>query len=72
MLRWLLGVTRRDRFRNEGIGVCDIAGKLRETRLRWYGHVQRREEEDITKRVLKLELSQFIDYSDDYCDVQQS
>ena len=60
MLRWSLGVTRRDRIRNEGIrgtiGVCDIAGKLRETRLRWYGHVQRREEEHITKRVLNMEL----------------
>ena len=60
MLRWSLGATRRDRIRNEGIkgtiGVCDIAGKLMKTPLRWYGHVQRREEEHITKRVLNLEL----------------
>ena len=60
MLRWSLGVTRRDRIRNESIrgtiGVGDTAGKLRETRLRWYGHVLRREEEHINKRVLNMEL----------------
>ena len=43
MLRWSLGVTRKDRIRNEiirgTIGVYDIAGKLRETHLRWYRYV---------------------------------
>ena len=38
------------------VGVYDIAGKLRETRLLWYGHVQRREEQHVTKRVLNMEL----------------
>ncbi|EYC13658.1 hypothetical protein Y032_0043g846 [Ancylostoma ceylanicum] len=43
MLRWTVGVTHADRTRNEKIcerfGIAPIADKLRETRLRWYGHV---------------------------------
>ncbi|VDO66575.1 unnamed protein product [Heligmosomoides polygyrus] len=42
MLRWTAGVTRLDRVRNDIIrqrfGVAPIAEKLREARLRWYGH----------------------------------
>ena len=59
MLRWMLGITRRDKVRNEKIrstiGVRDIAEKLEETRLRWYGHVQRKPEEHIGKQVLNME-----------------
>ena len=40
------GVTRRDRIRNEyireSLGVAPLGEKLRECRLRWYGHMQRR------------------------------
>ncbi|XP_063392644.1 uncharacterized protein LOC134678124 [Cydia fagiglandana] len=46
MLRWMSGVSRKDRVRNAHIrgslGVRDIADKLQECRLRWYGHVSRR------------------------------
>jgi len=44
MLRWMLGITLKDRKRNDdirhAIGVCCITNKIRESRLRWYGHVQ--------------------------------
>ena len=46
MLRWMSGKTRRDkiiskRFR-EHLGVASIGDKIREIRLRWFGHVQSR------------------------------
>ncbi|VDO91216.1 unnamed protein product [Heligmosomoides polygyrus] len=47
MLRWTAGVTRMDRIRNDAIrqkfGVAPITDKMREARLRWYGHVLRGE-----------------------------
>ncbi|KAK3568084.1 hypothetical protein QTP86_030306 [Hemibagrus guttatus] len=47
MLRFSLGVTRLDRIRNKYIRgtahVGHLGDKVRETRLRWFGHVQRRE-----------------------------
>ena len=42
MVRWALGVTRKDKIRNEYVrGTAKIAklgDKLRNARLRWYGH----------------------------------
>ncbi|KAK3538198.1 hypothetical protein QTP70_033122 [Hemibagrus guttatus] len=47
MLRFSLGVTRLDRIRNEYIRgtahVGRLGDKVKEARLRWFGHVQRRE-----------------------------
>ncbi|KAK3553835.1 hypothetical protein QTP70_012207 [Hemibagrus guttatus] len=49
MLRFSLGVTRLDRIRNEYIRgtahVGRLGDKVREARLRWFGHVQRRDSE---------------------------
>ncbi|XP_070016022.1 uncharacterized protein [Nicotiana sylvestris] len=46
MLRWMCGHTRLDRIRNEVIrdkvDVAPIEDKMRKTRLRWVGHVNRR------------------------------
>jgi len=57
MLRWILGLTLKDRKRNDDvrhiIGVACITDKVREARLRWYGHIQRREEDGCVKRILK-------------------
>ena len=54
MVRWALGVTRKDKIRNEYVrGTAKIAklgDKLRNARLRWYGHVKRREEGTWEKR----------------------
>ncbi|KAK3563522.1 hypothetical protein QTP86_030392 [Hemibagrus guttatus] len=51
MLRFSLGVTRLDRIRNEYIRgtahVGRLGDKVREARLRWFGHVQRRDSEYI-------------------------
>ncbi|WMV55704.1 hypothetical protein MTR67_049089 [Solanum verrucosum] len=46
MLRWMCGHTRSAKIRNEVIrekvGVASVVDKLREARLRWFGHVKRR------------------------------
>ena len=60
MLRWMCGVTRNDRIRNEYIRgttkVTEITNKIQEARLRWYGHVRRRDENYIGRRMLELEV----------------
>ncbi|KAK3572429.1 hypothetical protein QTP86_032648 [Hemibagrus guttatus] len=60
MLRFSLGVTRLDRIRNEYIRgtahVGCLGDKVREARLRWFGHVQRRDSEYIGRRMLDMEL----------------
>ncbi|KAK3538419.1 hypothetical protein QTP86_001765 [Hemibagrus guttatus] len=60
MLRFSLGVTRLDRIRDEYIRgtahVGRLGDKVREARLRWFGHVQRRESEYIGRRMLDMEL----------------
>jgi hypothetical protein len=47
MLRWMSGVTRKNRIKNEYvrgiIGVASIVDKMRENRNKWFRHVMRRE-----------------------------
>ena len=54
MLRWILGVSLMERIESEDIrkrvGVCKITDKARESRLRWYGHVARRDEDSLIRR----------------------
>ena len=60
MLRLAMGVTRNDKIRNEyvrgTVKVERLVMKMREGRLRWYGHVMRRDQEYIGKRVMEMEL----------------
>ena len=59
MLRFSLGVTRMDKIRNKFVRgsahVARFGNKVREARLRWFGHVQRREEDNIGRRMLMME-----------------
>ncbi|VDP55703.1 unnamed protein product [Heligmosomoides polygyrus] len=59
ILRWTAGDTRMDRINDvirQKFGVAPIADKVREARLRWYGHVLRGEggsvhnSEDVRRR----------------------
>ena len=54
------GVTKLDRIRNERIRgttkVGEMSKKVQERRLKWYGHVLRREDEYVAKRVVVLEV----------------
>ena len=60
MLRWMSGVTKLDRNRNERIRgttkVGEMLKKVQESRLKWYGHVLRRDDEYVGKRVMAMEV----------------
>ena len=48
MLRWMSGVAKLDRIRNERIRgttkVGEISKKMQRSRVKWYGHVLRNED----------------------------
>uniref|UniRef100_A0A7I5E9X1 Endonuclease-reverse transcriptase HmRTE-e01 n=1 Tax=Haemonchus contortus TaxID=6289 RepID=A0A7I5E9X1_HAECO len=58
MLRWAAGVTRLDRISNDTIrqrfGVASIVDKMREARLRWYGHTLRAKNDNVETPGSKL------------------
>ncbi|EYC21300.1 hypothetical protein Y032_0019g3737 [Ancylostoma ceylanicum] len=58
MLRWTCGITRLDRVRNEDVrslfGVAPITAKMREARLRWYGHVLRSDKNSVAKSTMNI------------------
>ena len=55
-----MGMTRKDKIRNEYIRgtvkVKWLGTKMREGRLKWYGHVMRREQEYVERRVMEMDL----------------
>ncbi len=55
MLRWTSGHTRLNKIRNESIRekveVVPIEDKLREKRLRWFGHAKRKHTEAPVRQV---------------------
>ncbi|PHT31904.1 tRNA(His) guanylyltransferase 2 [Capsicum baccatum] len=63
MLRWICGLTRGDRVRNETIrekvGVTPVVCKMREVRLSWFGHVKRRGMDAPVHRCERLALDGF-------------
>ena len=60
MLRFAMRVTRKDKIRNEHIRstvkVERLGMKMREGRLRWYGHVMRRDQEYVGRKMIEMEL----------------
>ncbi|EYC25625.1 hypothetical protein Y032_0011g1303 [Ancylostoma ceylanicum] len=61
MLRWMAGITQLDRICNQDIrqrfGGAPITDKLREARLRWYGHVLRAESGSVCKIGFNLDVT---------------
>ena len=60
MLRWMCGVSREDRIRNENkrgsVKVTELSKKMQEVRLRWYGHVMRRENDYVGRKVMEMDV----------------
>ena len=60
MLRWMCGVTKLDKIRNERIRgttkVGEITKKVQERRLKWYGHVMRIEEHYVGRRAMVMKV----------------
>ena len=56
MLRWIQGKTRNDHIRNvttrEKVHIKPINSFLMKKRLSWFGHVQRRDHDNVVKYVL--------------------
>ena len=64
MLRGMSGYTLKDRIHNDRIskrvGVAPISEKMRDYRLRWYGHVQRRELDVLVRLVEQMVRQPYI------------
>ena len=60
MLRFAMGVTRKDKIRNEYIRgtvkVERLGMKTREGRLRWYGHVMRRDQGYVGTKMMEMKV----------------
>ena len=59
MLRFAIGVTRKDKIRNDYIRstvkVERLGIKMMEGRLRLYGHVMRRDQEYVGRKIIEME-----------------
>ena len=59
-LRSRIGVTRRDRVRNEKVREMvkeePLQGRIETSRLRWYGHLKRMDEKKIPKRIHEMQM----------------
>ena len=60
MLRFAMGVTRKYKIRNKYIRstvkVERLGIKMREGRMRWYGHVMRRDQEYVGRKMMEMKL----------------
>ena len=56
----MLGLSRKDRVRNEEIrkqlGTTEMGKWCRQARLRWYGHVKRREDDYVGRRAMEMRM----------------
>ena len=60
MVRWMCNVKVKDRVLSkelrERLGIDDIILILQQNRLRWYGHVLRKEDTDLVKKCMEYEV----------------
>jgi len=60
MVRWMCGTKLKDRLPSkelrERLGIDDIALVLQQNRMRWYGHMLRKEDNDWVKKCMEYEV----------------
>jgi len=60
MVRWICGIKLKNRFRSkelrERLGIDDIALVLQQNRLHWYGHVLRKEDDNLVKKCMEYKV----------------
>ena len=56
MIRWMCGISMKDRRTTEELRRLLITTVIRSGRLRWYGHVMRKSHEDWVKKYMELVL----------------
>jgi len=60
MVRWMCSIKLKDRLPSkelrERLGVDDIALVLQQNRLRWYGNVLRKDDDDWVKKCMEYEV----------------
>ena len=60
MVRWMCGIKLQYRVLSKGLrerpGLDDIISVLQQNRLRWYGHVLRKEDNDWVKKCMEYEV----------------
>src|SRR5207247_9391342 len=60
MVRWMSGVTLKDRRPSEELrlklGIEGVDGVVRRGRLRWFGHVERKEADNWVSKCRKMEV----------------
>jgi len=60
MVRWMCGVKLKDRLTSkelrEKLGIDDISLVLQQIRLRWYGHVLRKDDDNWVKKCMEYEF----------------
>ena len=60
MVTWMCGIKLKDRLPSkelrERLGIDDIALILQQNRLRWYGHVLRKDDDDWVKKCMEYEV----------------
>jgi len=60
MVRWMCGVQLQDRVPSKGLkerlGLVYIISVLRQNRMRWYGHVLQKEDNDWVKKFMEYEV----------------
>jgi len=60
MVRWMCGIKLQDRVPSKGLrerlGLDDVILVLQQNRLRWYGHVLQKEDNDWVKKCMEYEV----------------